>query len=299
MTKILISGGSGLLGSNLTQFLQLGGHEVAWLSRNPKGMKQQSFYWNPEKGEIDIACLKGVSTIINLAGAGVADKRWTSAYKSEILNSRIEATSLLFKTLQDNVHQVGLFIGASAVGIYGNNPPKNCKEESPLGDTFLAEVCKAWENESLRVANLGIQTSIIRIGIVLSEKGGFIKEIAKPAYWGFGAALGNGKMTTPWIHIHDLSKMFAFLIENQKYQGVFNGVAPQPASNQDLTTLICKAIHRPQWLPPIPSFVLRPMLGEITPMLLANQDISCTKILEAGFQFQYPTAEQAINDLLK
>jgi len=299
MTKVLISGGSGLLGSNLTQFLELRGYKVAWLSRNPARTQQESFYWSPQKGEIDKNCLKDVTTIINLAGAGVADKRWTTSYKTEILESRTKATQLLHQTLEKNTHQVSSFISASAVGIYGNNPPIDCHEDSPLGDTFLADVCKAWEQESLKFQNLGIKTSIIRIGIILSKEGGFIKEIAKPAYFGFGAALGNGKMATPWIHINDLSQMFIFLMESKNHNGIFNGVAPLSATNLALTKYICKAINRPQWLPPVPAFVLRPMLGEITPMLLANQDISAKKIQAAGFKFQFNSAEDAVNDLLK
>ncbi|OYU96857.1 MAG: TIGR01777 family protein [Bacteroidetes bacterium B1(2017)] len=299
MAKILISGGAGLIGSNLTKNLEMRGHEVILLSRNPKKNKQTSFYWNPAKGEIDLDCLKGTDCIINLAGTGVADKRWTSAYKAEILDSRVSATQLLIKTLQNNPNQVSTFIGASAVGIYGNNPVAGATEESEIGDTFLADVCAQWEQETLKAKQLGIRTLIVRIGIVLSKEGGFIKEMSMPAKFGFGAALGSGKMITPWIHINDLSRIFIHLLEQHKLTGIYNGVSPHPETNKELVRIICKALKRPYWMPSVPEFMLKILVGEMAPMLLADQKISAKKIISTGFKFQFPNAHDAIMELLK
>jgi uncharacterized protein len=299
MTKILITGGSGLLGSNLTKNLELLGHEVSWLSRNPKKNKQKSYFWDPEKGELDLAALKENEIIFHLAGAGVAEKRWTKAHKQEILDSRIQSTQLLFTSLKNNPNTIKTFIAASAVGFYGNNPPPNTLETSEPGSTFLADVCIKWEAESLNMQELGIRVGIVRIGIILSTKGGFIKELAPIVNLGLAAPLGNGNMQTPWIHINDLSRIFIYLAEHKNLSGIFNGVGPKTESNKKLTQLICKNLKRPFFLPGIPEFVLRILFGEIAPMLVANQAISSQKIENAGFQFQFKTAEEAVHDLIQ
>jgi uncharacterized protein (TIGR01777 family) len=297
MTKVIISGGSGMIGANLTKNLEKKGHEVVWLSRNLTKTKQASYFWDPETGQIDLECLKGVGAIINLAGAGVADKRWTPDYMDEILNSRIKATELLYQTLKNNPNEVKTFLSASAVGIYGNNPTDNTNEAGPLGDTFLAEVCQKWEQKAMEVSSLGIRTGIVRIGIVLSEQGGFVKEISGLAKWGLAAALGKGSQQTPWIHLNDLSRIFIHILEYSFVEGVFNGVAPASESNIKLTQLICKAMHRPMFLPPVPVFILSIMVGKMAPMLLANQSISAEKILQSGFMFEFPDAKFAIEEI--
>ncbi|MDZ4668730.1 MAG: TIGR01777 family oxidoreductase [bacterium] len=299
MTKILISGGSGLLGSNLTKILKNQGHQVSWLSRNPKTGDVPQFFWNPQTQEIDPNALQEIDTIIHLAGAGVADKRWTDSYKDLILQSRIEGTQLLFNTLKNKPNKVQTFIGASAVGIYGTHPVAPTNEDAPLANNFLAEVCKQWENETQKIASLGIRTAIVRIGIVLSQEGGFIKEIGQLAKYWLAAPLGNGNMLTPWIHINDLSNIFIHLMQHPNLSGVFNGVAPNPATNKELTKAICLAMHKPFFLPPVPAFALKIIVGEIAPMLLSNQDISCKKILQTGFHFQFTNHKLAIQNLLQ
>lgn len=298
MAKIIISGGSGLVGSNLSKKLQIKGHEVFWLSRTPKKMQNAAYYWDPDKGEIDLACLDGTSAIIHLAGAGVADHKWTAAYKQTILQSRILGSQLLVRTLANNPHAVKTFIGASAVGIYGNQTPPLCKEEDELGNTFLAQVCKDWEKENAAIKELGIRLCTVRIGIVLSSKGGFLKEIGNLANYGFAAPLGNGKMQTPWIHEDDLANLFIHLLENGNCAGVYNGVAPNCVSNAAITKMIAKALHRPFFLPAVPAFVLKIMMGEMAGMLLANQDIAADKIQASGFTFEFTSAEQAIENLI-
>jgi uncharacterized protein (TIGR01777 family) len=298
MTKILISGGSGLIGSNLTKNLQKQGHQVAWLSRNPKAGEVKQYFWDPAAGKIDPLALLETEAIIHLAGAGVADKRWTSAYKKEILDSRIAGTELLYNALKNHPHQVKTFIGASAVGIYGTHPAVQADENAALANNFLAEVCQQWEAKIAPITALGIRTAIVRIGIVLSEKGGFIKEIAHLAKFGIAAPLGNGNMLTPWIHIEDLSGIFMHILQNPQLTGIYNGVAPNPATNKELTKAICVALRKPIFMPPVPEFVLRIMVGEMAPMLLSDQSISCVKILQTGFQFKFTNPNHAVQNLL-
>jgi hypothetical protein len=170
-------------------------------------------------------------------------------------------------------------------------------ENAPLANNFLADVCKQWENETQKIANLGIRTAIVRIGIVLSKEGGFVKEISQLAKYWLAAPLGYGHLLTPWIHINDLSQIFIHLMQNPGLSGVFNGVAPNPATNKALTKAICEAMHKPFFLPAVPAFVLQILVGQMAPMLLSNQDISCQKIQETGFQFQFTNHQLAIQNL--
>ncbi|MCG9880233.1 MAG: TIGR01777 family oxidoreductase [Bacteroidia bacterium] len=298
MNKILITGGTGLLGSNLTKNLENLGFNVAFLSRNPKKGEREMYFWNPNSGEMDPNALLQTQGIIHLAGAGVADKRWSDSYKKEILDSRILSTQLLYKTLKENPHQVTSFVGASAVGIYGTHPVANIDENGKIANNFLAEVCKQWESETLKIKDLGISTSIIRIGIVLAKEGGFVKEIAQLAKFGLAAPLGRKDLQTPWIHINDLSNMFIHLLRNKHLAGIYNGVAPKSASNEVLTKAICKALKKPQFLPPVPTFVLQMLMGEMADMLLSSQSVSAQKILDSGFLFQYDEPYYAIQEIL-
>ncbi len=297
-TNILIAGGSGLVGSQLTKILQQSGFQVSHLSRNPQKSKLPAFYWNPDKGEIDLACLKDTDCIINLAGAGVADARWTDSYKNEILNSRVNSTRLIARSLKENENKVNLLLNASAVGIYGNEAPLLTHENAAAGNTFLAEVCRIWEEEAMKIQNANTRLVIFRIGLVLSAKGGFLKAIATPAKFGFGTYFGDGAMMNPWIHIDDLCGMFLHAIKNKDVKGVYNAVAPNPETNKTLVQLTAKALHRPQFLPGVPAFLLNIMMGEMGPMLLANQNISSARISNSGFEFKYARAKKAIEDLL-
>lgn len=298
MTKITITGGTGNVGRVLSNMLAKQGFEVNWLTRNPVKGQSNQFYWNPAKGEIDLAFLKNCEAIIHLAGAGVADKKWTPAYKEEILNSRVQGTQLLVKTLLNEPNTIKNFISASAVGIYGTHPHGLVTEDYPAADNFLAKVCVDWEKEAQKLSQSNIPLSIVRIGIVLSKNGGFVKEIAKLANWGLAAPLGNGKMHVPWIHVEDLCSMMIFLMENPTKAGVYNGVAPTPESNSTLTKLIAKHLNKPAFLPPVPAFVIRAMMGEMGAMILSDQRISAEKILKAGFKFNFDSADKAIKQLL-
>lgn len=300
MTKIVIAGGSGLVGKKLTQMLVEKGHEVAWLTRKSKqhtAIKQ--FEWDVNKQTIDKAVFDFAEVIINLAGAGVADKKWTDAYKKEIYDSRILSTQLFANALCEYKNTVNTYISASAIGIYGNNTALNTTENTPAAHTFLAKVCEDWETAVKPIENLGIRTGIIRVGVVLAKDGGFIKEVSTPINLFFGAALGSGEQQTSWIHIDDLCSMFIILVEHKNLSGVFNGVAPNPETNKKLTQLLAKQLHKPLILPNAPGFVIKLLFGEMGDMLLGSQHISAQKILATGFTFQFPTAQQALADLVQ
>jgi uncharacterized protein len=296
--RVLITGGSGLVGSRLTELLFSNGFEVRWLSRNPGNMGDVKIYkWDIAAQTIDEAAFDGLYAVIHLAGAGVADKRWTDAYKKEIRDSRIQSTQLLFKYLQK--FPVPHFIGASAVGYYGNRGDELLKESSAAGDSFLAKVCIDWEAEMNRIAQIGCRVALIRIGIVLSTKGGALPVMDKPVRLAVGAYLGNGKQYMPWVHIEDLCRMFIHLVEQENLTGPFNGGAPEPLRNKDFIKSIAKALGRPFIPAPGPEFGLKIVLGEQADMVLMSNRTSAERILSTGFQFQFTDAVSALQDLYK
>jgi uncharacterized protein (TIGR01777 family) len=296
MSKILITGASGLVGSRLTEMLEAAGHQVVHLGRTKKTGARPVFTWDIEKGVIDQEAFIGVDAIIHLAGAGVADKPWTPKRKLEILESRTKSTALLAKYLKHQP-QIKVVVSASAVGYYGFGlSDHEFTEASNPGNDFLAQVVRAWEQEVSSIENKRIVK--LRIGFVLSEKGGALKEMAKPIKMFVGAPLGTGKQLIGWIHIDDLCRMFIKAIEDESMQGVYNATGPYSVTNKELTRQIAKALHRPLLLPPVPSFVLQMLLGEMANMVLYGLNVSSAKIQKAGFTFSFPTLEVAIADLL-
>ena len=300
MTNIVIAGGSGLVGKNLTQLLSQNGHQVAWLTRKiNNNLPIKQFVWDVNNQTIDKAVFDFADVIINLAGAGVADKKWTQSYKKEIYDSRIFSANLLATALSQNKHHVETYLSASAIGIYGNNTHLNTTEAVPATGNFLAQVCKDWEDAANKISDLGIRTSIVRVGVVLAKNGGFIEEVSKPIKMYVGAALGNGKQQTSWIHIDDLCRIFLHLITHKNLSGVYNGVAPNPETNLKLTQILAKQLHKPILLPNAPAFVIKLLFGEMGTMLLGSQHVSAKKIMETGFTFKFSHADLAISDILK
>lgn len=299
MKNLLITGGSGLVGKHLSQILEASKIDVSWIGRaKSERPVHQKYNWDVNNGQIDIGWLQNTDTIIHLAGAGVADRKWTELYKKEIYDSRIKSTQLLFNTLANNEHSVKTLVCASAIGIYGNNCPNSTDENAHAQSNFLAKVCDDWEKEALKFESLGIRVVIIRVGIVLAKEGGFVKAVAAPAKWGLGAAFGNGKMMTSWIHIKDLCGIFIKAGNDINMSGAYNAVAPNPVSNEEITKAICKALHRPFFLPNVPAFMLKLGLGEMASMILANQNISSKKIEKAGYLFAFNQVEEALADVI-
>ena len=299
---VLITGATGLVGQELVNLLLQNGHNVHYLSTSKSKLvtntNYKGFYWNPKKAEIDTNALTDVEVIIHLAGANVA-KKWTTAYKEEIIESRVLSTQLLYQTLQKNSHQVKQIISASAVGIYPDSLTDIYHEtDLDIDVSFLGNVVKQWENEVSQFEKLEIIVSKIRIGIVLAKNGGALQEMAKPIKYGVGAAFGSGEQYQSWIHVQDLVAIFQFVMENQLV-GVYNGVAPYPVTNSELTKAIAKTLGKPLFLPNIPKFVMKLILGEMYQILFSSQHVSCRKILDENFQFKFASLDKALNDLLK
>ena len=299
---VLITGATGLVGQELVNLLLQNGYTIHYLSTSKSKLVSQNnykgFFWNPKKAEIDTNALTGVEVIIHLAGANVA-KKWTTAYKEEIIESRVLSTQLLYQTLQKNSHQVKQIISASAVGIYPDSLTDIYHEtDLDIDVSFLGNVVKQWENEVSQFEKLEIIVSKIRIGIVLAKNGGALQEMAKPIQYGVGAAFGSGEQYQSWIHVQDLVVIFQFVMENQ-LAGVYNGVAPYPVTNSELTKAIAKTLGKPLFLPNIPKFVMKLILGEMHQILFSSQHVSCRKLLDENFQFKFASLDKALNDLLK
>ncbi len=309
MSKILITGGSGTVGTRLTTLLLQKGYQVAHLSRSNKNDNKnatpnvKNYVWDIKKGYIQPEAFENLDYIIHLAGAGVADERWTDARKKEILESRTLSTQLLCKYLAETKTPLKAFVSASAIGIYGFDTGNQLlTEESPISSQFLADVVKKWEEEVQKIALIGSQNSIrvakLRIGIVLSNKGGALVEMAKPVRLFAGAALGTGKQHLSWIHVDDLCKMFIFAIENNNISGEYNAVGVAATTNEILTKSIAKALDKPLFLPNVPAFALNLLLGEMAGMILGGNNVSSEKIQKAGFQFDYTDLDVAVKNLI-
>lgn len=300
--KVLISGGSGMIGSKITQLLLQNNYEVAILSRNPHRYKgnAKAYHWDISDGKIDAEAVRDAQYIIHLAGAGIADKAWTKHRKETLLNSRVLSTNLLHHALSKYDHQVKGFISASAIGYYGADAGQQIlTEESPPGNDFLAEVTKAWEDSAGKIQELGIRTVRFRIGVVLSKEGGALPPLAIPIKLFIGSPLGSGKQVMSWIHIKDLCRMFLFAIENEQVQGVYNAAAPNPVSNKDFIKETAQALKRPIILPHVPAFALKALMGQRADLVLGSAHVSSKKIEAAGFAFQFSTLGPALRDLLQ
>jgi hypothetical protein len=277
--------------------LQEKGYETAVLSRQKTG-KVRTFFWDPKAGFVDPEALAWADAIVHLAGANVAEGRWTAARKKEILESRIIGTETLQKALAQHPHQIHRVVAATAIGWYGDTGDDWADEQSPAGQGFLASVCKEWELAVGRFASLGMRTVMIRVGVVLSPRGGALVEMAKPVKLFAGAALGSGQQYVSWIHEDDLCSLFIKALEDDKMEGIYNGVAPHPVTNAELTKTIALHANKPLLLPNVPAFALRLMLGEMADIVLESTRVSCSKAEKAGFQFKFAEADDAIADLI-
>lgn len=300
MKKILITGGTGLVGTALTEKLLEKGYEVNWLSRSKtSNSKVNTYIWNLDDNYIDMKTFENVHHIIHLAGANIAAKRWTKSYKNTIRKSRIDTSQLLFDYVKKHTPPLETFISASAVGYYGTFTSKETlTEDSPEGKDFLANVCIDWENKAKQFENLGIRTVIIRTGVVISEKGGALPQLQKPIKWGLGAPLSNGKQYMPWIHLDDLVNTYVKAIEDSNMSGSYNGTAPEAITNKELTAQLAKHFNKPLWIPCVPKSILKLLLGERATILLKGTHIIPQRLLlQEDFSFQYPTFERIVKTL--
>jgi uncharacterized protein len=305
--NVLITGGSGLIGTRLTELLMQQGYQVAHLSRQ-KENKQSSlspqvkiYFWDIASGQLDAQALLQADHIVHLAGTSVADQRWTSARKREILESRTQSTQLIANQLRKVRHHVQSFVSASAIGYYGaDTGDRIITEDSPSGSDFLAEVTRRWEAATDAIADLSIRTVKLRIGIVLSEKGGALAKMVQPIRMGAGAPLGSGKQVLSWIHLDDVARLFIYALENEQMQGAYNAVGPQPVSNEELTRQAARVLDKPLWLPRVPAFGLRLALGEMAEVVLGGNRVLNQRIAqETTFRYQFPQLKPALENLLK
>lgn len=297
-SKVLISGGSGLVGTHLSKILLAKGYGVAILGRTEKS--ENTYLWKIKTQEIEAGAIENADYIINLAGAGIADKKWTKKRKIEIIESRTKPIQLLFNKITKTNTNLKAFISASAIGYYGAVSNDSIFiEKDKVGNDFLAKICKHWEKEVVKFEEINCRTVVLRTGIVLTKNGGALEKIVKPIKMNIGSALGSGKQFVPWIHIHDLCNMYIKAIEDNEMSGVFNAVAPEHIRYKDFAKSIAKILNKPFFMPNVPKIVLKTFLGKMAIMLLEGSRISSDKIKNTGFKFEYPTVKNALTDLLK
>jgi uncharacterized protein len=299
--RVLITGGTGLIGTKLTELLVNKGIEVVHLSRKENlNHSVKQYKWDIAKGIIDERAFEQVDAVVHLAGSGIAEKKWTADRKKDILESRVHSSTLLYKYISKLNQKPKVFIGGSAIGYYGAITSEQIfSETDKAANDFLGETCRHWEATYKNIQALNIRTVVIRTGVVIAKSGGALEKMVQPAKWGIGSALGNGKQYLPWIHEYDIAKLFIYALENAELSGVFNGVGSEHINNKDFTKLLCKVLHRPFFFPAVPAFVLRLLFGEMADAFLKGSRISNQKIKETGFQFQFESAEAALIALLR
>ncbi|MGY4385335.1 uncharacterized protein (TIGR01777 family) [Pedobacter sp. UYP24] len=298
--RILITGATGMIGKRLISQLLAKGHTVSILARKPIQIKDvKTFLWDIYKKEIDQSCMNGIDTIVHLAGEGIADKKWTKARKKEIIDSRVISTDLLFETIEKTKANIQNFISSSATGYYGDRADEILQEESNPGDGFLAKCCMLWEQAVDKGASFDMRVVKIRTGFVLGKGGGGLSSLDKPIRFFAGAALGSGKQWVPWIHIDDIVNLYVEAIENESYQGVFNGCAPFPVTNDTLTKAIAKQLRRPVWPINVPEKVLEMILGKMSIIATISTNTSAQKLLDHDFKFKYIHLEDALKQIYK
>ena len=294
---ILLTGGTGLLGKQLTNALINKGYAVSHLSRSPgKDQRVKTYLWDIHKGVIDDTCIDGVDTIIHLAGAGIADKRWTDERKKELIESRTKSIGLVYDVLKKKKHSISSIVSASATGYYSNRGDELLTEDSAPAHDFLGTCCIEWEKAVDEGEQLGLRVVKFRTGVVLDKDGGALPQLALPIKLGVGSPLGDGKAWIPWIHHEDVVDMYLYGIEKQ-LQGVYNMVAPNPITNAQLTKAVAKQLHRPLWAPNVPTFMLKLLFGEMSLVVLGSTKVSTQKIEDAGFEFKFKEIEGALEEI--
>ncbi len=305
---ILITGGTGSIGRRLTQLLQQKGHTVAWLSRSEQSVPNvQVYHWDVRKSQIDARAVADADAIIHLAGAGIADERWSDARKREILESRTQSTALLAQALRNTPNRVRVFVSSSAIGYYGGDTgDRPMTETSPAGSDFLAQVTRAWERSVEEIDTIKttegqpIRTVRIRTGVVLTMAGGALPKLVQPIRLGAGAAIGSGQQYISWIHVDDICQLFIQAVETESWKGAYNGVAPDPVTNEALTREIASVLKRPLILPKVPAFAIKLAFGELAVTVLGSSLVLNKRIAhETTFAYKFPKLRDALEDLLK
>jgi hypothetical protein len=302
MKTILLTGGSGMIGRKLSDLLIEKGYQVIWLSRERHVNGSIPRYrWNYLKNEIDREALEQADVIIHLAGSNLGEEAWTRRKKQEIVESRVQTARLLLETIRSMPKKPESFISASAVGYYGMQTSDRIysEEDLPAQNDFLSRTCKKWESAAFAFRDeLGMRTVALRTAFVISKESDAFKRMSVPARFGLGAPLGSGRQYLPWIHLDDLCRIYLNTVEDSRMQGIYNAVSPQQITNAEFMKVLAKEMKRPFFIPRIPAFILRLFMGEVAGMILEGSRVSPQKIVDAGYQFLYPTAMEAIRSSL-
>ncbi|MNS58068.1 Epimerase family protein [compost metagenome] len=299
--NILITGGSGLVGKRLTTILQEKGYNVGWLSRSDSAMEGniKVFNWDIPKEIIDEAAIEFADVIISLAGAGIADKHWSDKRKEEIIHSRVDGINLLYSKVKNSAKKLDCFVSASAVGYYGDRDNELLNESAPPTNEFLSLCCQKWERAADKFNQLSIRTVKIRTGMVLDKNEGALPQITKPIKLGLGAALGTGKQWISWIHIDDLCRLYITAFENNTMIGVYNACSPLPVTNTEFTKTVAATLKKKLWLPNVPAFALKLVLGEMSKIVLDSTKCSANKTIQTGFKFEYGELSNALQAIYR
>jgi uncharacterized protein (TIGR01777 family) len=298
--KILITGATGLVGKNLIKKLLYKSYKINFLTTQKNKIESIEgcigFYWNPYKGIIDLNAFYGVTHIINLAGESIS-KPWTKKYKIKLIQSRVLSSQIIYNSLVDLNHKVDCIISASAIGYYPGSEDLIFKESNIYKpDNFLQKIVNKWENSTNELEIHSKRLVTLRIGLVLSDKGGFLSKLVSPIKFGVGSSFGSGRQSQSWIHIEDLSNLILHSIDNN-LNGVFNAVSPNPISQSELVKCLGKRLKRPVFLPNIPAIIVKIILGERSQLLLDSHNISSDKLIDSGFKFNFEKFDKAIADL--
>jgi uncharacterized protein (TIGR01777 family) len=298
MKKVLITGGSGMIGLKLSEMLLEKGYKVIWLSRE-RYIKAEipRYRWDYRKGEIDIEALEQADVVVHLAGSNLGDDSWTRRKKQKIVESRVLTTKLLLDTYKSLNKKPDAFISASAVGYYGMHSDDNIynEEDQPARNDFLSRTCKKWESATFQFQEeLGVRTVALRTSFVISKESEAFKKMVLPTRFGLGAPMGSGKQYMSWIHLNDLCNLYIKSIEDDMMSGIYNAAAPQHTTNKELMRSIAKELKRPFIIPRIPSFLMKLIMGESAGMVLEGSRVSSQKAIDSGFKFQYPSIKEAI-----
>jgi uncharacterized protein len=300
LMDVVISGASGLIGSALARSLEADGHRVARLARpESKSSSGETVAWDPVAGTIDAAALEGVHAVVNLAGAGIGDKKWTPARKQEVLHSRVRATGLLARTVAGLERPPPVFVSGSAVGYYGNRGDERLTEDSAPGDDFLAKVCVQWEDAARPAAEAGLRVAWIRTGLVLDAHGGVLKRMLLPFKLGLGGRAGTGTQYRSWISVDDDVRAIRRIIDDPSLGGPIDVTAPNPVTDAEFAVTLGRVLHRPAKLP-TPTLPLKLVYGDelVQHLLLGGQRVFPEKLLASGFTFAHPDLETALRAIL-
>lgn len=299
--KILVTGATGFVGRAVIKELLSQNHEVVVLTRNiakaalTLGSKCLYFQWSDNTTPPPVEAFQGVDGVINLMGENIADKPWDEARKKNLYSSRVDGTHRLVEFIAGMTKKPSVLVSASAIGIYGDRSSEELTEASPLGDGFLARLCKDWEKEAMRAKDLGVRVAIIRTGVVLGQNGGALKKMLPIFKLGLGGKLATGDQYMSWIHVEDLARMYVEAIKDPSISGVLNGTSPYPTTNADFTKALGSALSRKTFFP-VPAFALNMVFGEMSSVLLESQRVLPVQFKQKKFHYHYPTLAMTLKE---